>query len=153
MISDDTNCNATSKTDSTGTFKYDPFGRRIYKSSISGTSIYAFDGDDLIEETNSSGAAVARYSQGLNIDEPLAMLRSATTSYYQGDGLGPMTSSEQHLRSPCQHVHLRFLRQHHCHNRLPDELLPVHRARIRQRNQPLLLPRQILRSAIQQSRQ
>ena len=27
------------------TFKYDPFGRRIYKSSSSGTSIYAYDGD------------------------------------------------------------------------------------------------------------
>jgi hypothetical protein len=26
-------------------FKYDPFGRRIYKSSSSGTSIYAYDGD------------------------------------------------------------------------------------------------------------
>src|SRR5271165_509477 len=56
-------------------FKYDPFGRRIYKSSSSGTSIYAYDGVSLVEETNSSGAAVARYTQGLKIDEPLAMLR------------------------------------------------------------------------------
>ena len=73
-------------------FKYDPFGRRIYKSSSSGTSIYAYDGDNLVEETNSAGTAVARYSQGLNIDEPLAMLRSSTTSYYQADGLGSVTS-------------------------------------------------------------
>jgi YD repeat-containing protein len=60
----DANGNTTSKTDSTGTtnyswdfenrlasvalpgsggtvsFKYDPFGRRIYKSSSSGTSVY-----------------------------------------------------------------------------------------------------------------
>jgi RHS repeat-associated protein len=35
---------------------------------------------------------VARYSQGLNIDEPLAMLRSSTTSYYEADGLGSATS-------------------------------------------------------------
>jgi RHS repeat-associated protein len=76
----------------TVSFKYDPFGRRIYKSSTSGTSIYAYDGDNLVEETNSSGAAVARYSQGLNIDEPLAMLRSSTTSFYQADGLGSITS-------------------------------------------------------------
>ena len=76
----------------TVSFKYDPFGRRIYKSSSSATSVYAYDGDNLIEETNSSGTAVARYSQGLNIDEPLAMLRSATTSYYQADGLGTITS-------------------------------------------------------------
>jgi RHS repeat-associated protein len=73
-------------------FKYDPFDRRIEKSSGSGTSIYAYDGDNLIEETNSSGNAVARYSDGLNIDEPLAMLRSATTSYYEADGLGSVTS-------------------------------------------------------------
>ena len=76
----------------TVTFKYDPFGRRIYKSSSSGTSIYAYDGDSLIEETSSSGAVVARYSQGLNIDEPLAMLRSGATSFYNADGLGTITS-------------------------------------------------------------
>jgi len=79
-------------TGGTVTFKYDPFGRRIYKSSSSGTSIFAYDGDNLIEETNSSGAAVARYSQTQNIDEPLAMLRSSTTSYYHADGLGSVTS-------------------------------------------------------------
>ena len=32
-------------------FKYDPFGRRIYKSSSNATSIYAYDGDNLAEET------------------------------------------------------------------------------------------------------
>jgi RHS repeat-associated protein len=73
-------------------FKYDPLGRRIYKSSSSGTSIFAYDGDNLVEETNSSGTAVARYADGLNIDEPLAMLRGAATSYYQADGLGTVTS-------------------------------------------------------------
>ncbi len=73
-------------------FKYDPFGRRIYRSSSSGTSFYAYDGDNLAEETNSSGGVVARYAQGQNIDEPLAMLRSATTSYYHADGLGSVTS-------------------------------------------------------------
>src|SRR5579883_750901 len=93
----DANGNTTSKTDSTGTtnytwdyenrlssvtlpgsggmvsFKYDPFGRRIYKSSSSGTSIFAYDGNNLVEETNASGTVVARYSQGLSMDEPLAM--------------------------------------------------------------------------------
>ena len=76
----------------TVSFKYDPFGRRIYKSSSSGTSIYAYDGVNLVEETNSSGAAVARYEQALNIDEPLAMLRSAVTSYYHADGVSSVTS-------------------------------------------------------------
>src|SRR5256884_4417748 len=79
-------------TGGTVSFKYDPFGRRIYKSSSSGTSIYAYDYDNLIEETNSSGSVVARYTQGENIDEPLAMLRSSATSYYDADGIGSITS-------------------------------------------------------------
>ena len=45
-----------------------------------------------MEETNSAGTAVARYSQTQNIDEPLAMLRSSATSYYHADGLGSVTS-------------------------------------------------------------
>jgi RHS repeat-associated protein len=54
--------------------------------------VFAYDGDNLIEETNAAGAVVARYSQGLNIDEPLAMLRSSATSFYHADGLGSITS-------------------------------------------------------------
>jgi RHS repeat-associated protein len=76
----------------TVSFKYDPFGRRIYKSSSSGTSIYAYDGDELVEEANAAGGVVARYSQTQNIDEPLAMLRSGTTSFYHADGLDSVTS-------------------------------------------------------------
>jgi len=38
-------------------FKYDPFGRRIYKSSSSGPSIFAYDIDNLVEETDATGAA------------------------------------------------------------------------------------------------
>jgi len=76
----------------TVSFKYDPFGRRIYKSSSSTTSVYAYDVRNLIEETTASGTVVARYSQGLKIDEPLAMLRSSVTSYYHADGLGSVTS-------------------------------------------------------------
>jgi len=74
------------------TFKYDPFGRRIEKSSSAGTSIYAYDGINVVEESNATGGAVARYTQTENVDEPLAMLRSSTTSYYEADGLGSITS-------------------------------------------------------------
>jgi RHS repeat-associated protein len=74
------------------TFKYDPFGRRIYKSSSSGTSVYAYDGKNLVEETNSTGTVVARYAQTEETDEALAMLRSGTTSYYEQDGIDSVTS-------------------------------------------------------------
>jgi hypothetical protein len=79
----------------TVTFKYDPFGRRIYKSSSSGTSVYAYDWNNLIEETNSSGAAVARYLQALNIDEPLAMLRSHGSIRITERHYAPWTRSRQ----------------------------------------------------------
>jgi RHS repeat-associated protein len=73
-------------------FKYDPFGRRTYKSSSSGTSIYAYDSDTLIEEVNTGGTAVVRYTQSGVIDEPLAVLRGGATNYYHADGLGSVTS-------------------------------------------------------------
>jgi len=73
-------------------FKYDPYGRRIYKSSASSTSIFTYDDDRLIEETTASGGSVARYSQTESIDEPLAMMRGGVTSFYNADGLGSITS-------------------------------------------------------------
>jgi RHS repeat-associated protein len=76
----------------TVTFEYDPLGRRIEKVSPTFTSIFAYDGDNLVETTNSSGSVVARYTQTQHIDEPLAELRSSTTSYYEADGLGSITS-------------------------------------------------------------
>jgi len=73
-------------------FKYDPFGRRIYKQSPTATSIFVYDGDNLVETANASGGEVARYAQGQNIDEPLAMQRGSTVDYYEADGLGSITS-------------------------------------------------------------
>jgi RHS repeat-associated protein len=95
----DTFCSTTisaAASDSSGrttdSFKYDPFGRRIEKSSSAAASVFAYDDDNLIEETNSSGTVVARYAETENIDEPLAMLRSSATSYYEQDGVGSVTS-------------------------------------------------------------
>jgi YD repeat-containing protein len=85
----------------TVTFKYDPLGRRIYKSSSGGTSVYAYDGENLIEKTNCSGAVIARYSQGLSIDEPLAVLQSNTTNYH-ADGLSSITSQSNAAGSLAQ---------------------------------------------------
>ena len=73
-------------------FKYDPFGRRIQKSSAAGTINYLYDGSNVIEEVDSSGTQLARYSQGSGIDQPLSMARGGATSFYQGDGLGSVTS-------------------------------------------------------------
>ena len=74
----------------TGTvaFKYNPFGRRIQKSSPLGTTNYLYDGDNLLEEVDNGGNVGARYTQGINVDEHLSELRSSAASYYEQDGLG-----------------------------------------------------------------
>jgi len=76
----------------TTTFKYDPFGRRIYKQSPNATSVFVYDGNNLLESVNGAGSEVASYTQGQLIDEPLAELRGSTTDYYAADGLGSITS-------------------------------------------------------------
>jgi RHS repeat-associated protein len=76
----------------TVTFKYDPLGRRVQKSSTAGTTNYLSDGSRSIEEVDATGTLLARYTQGAGIDEPLAELRGGTAGYYQQDGLGSVTS-------------------------------------------------------------
>jgi RHS repeat-associated protein len=79
-------------TGGTVTFKYDPFGRRVQKSSRSGATNYLYDGANVLEELDSSGNALAKYTQTTNIDEPLSELRSGTTSYYEQDAVGSVSS-------------------------------------------------------------
>jgi RHS repeat-associated protein len=84
----------TQVTSGTGTtqYKYDPFGRRIFKSASPG-SRFIYDGANLLEQVNAStGAVIVRYTQGQGIDEPLAQLRGSVTTYYQADEIGSITS-------------------------------------------------------------
>jgi len=112
----DNNGSTLTKTDSTGTtsytwdfenrlsqvtlpssggtvsFKYDPMGRRIQKSTAATATNYFYDGLSLIEEVDAAGNQLARYTQGKGEDEPLAEQRSGTTGYYEQDGLTSVTS-------------------------------------------------------------
>src|SRR6185437_8788671 len=72
----------------TVSFKYDPFGRRIQKVSVAGATNYIYDGEGGIEEQDGNGAVLVRYTQGLLIDEVLAMDSSGANSFYNGDALG-----------------------------------------------------------------
>jgi RHS repeat-associated protein len=76
----------------TVTFRYDPLGRRIQKSSSNATINYLYDGANGIQEVDVSGALLAHYTQGVGIDEPLAEQRSGTPGYYEQDGLRSVTS-------------------------------------------------------------
>lgn len=70
----------------------DAFGRSIYKSSPTGTAIDLYNGANVLEELDGAGTLQARCTQGLGVDEPLAMVRGGATSYYEADGLGRVTS-------------------------------------------------------------
>ena len=76
----------------TTTFKYDPFGRRIQKSGPLGTTNYLYNGPNLLQDIDNSGNVLVRYTQGAYVDELLSELQSGTTSYYEEDGLGSVTS-------------------------------------------------------------
>jgi RHS repeat-associated protein len=76
----------------TVTFKYDPFGRRVQKSSALGTTNYLYERDTLLEEVGNSGNVLASYTHSPGIDKPLAEIRSGTASYYEQDGQGSVSS-------------------------------------------------------------
>jgi RHS repeat-associated protein len=76
----------------TTNFKYDPFGRRIQKSGPLGTTNYLYSGLRPIGDIDGSGNVIVRYTTGRGIDEPLSELLSMTTSYYEQDALGSITS-------------------------------------------------------------
>ncbi len=83
----DSNGNTQTKVagSNTTTLAWD-FENRLTSVTLPGT------GGTVSFKYDASGAVVARYSQTQNIDEPLAMLRGGTTSYYEVDGLGSVTS-------------------------------------------------------------
>jgi RHS repeat-associated protein len=76
----------------TTTFKYDPFGRRIQKSGPLGTTNYLYDRKNILETTDQTGNELAHYADTLNVDEILSEFISGTTSFYERDGLGSVTS-------------------------------------------------------------
>ena len=78
----------------TGTvnFKYDPFGRRVQKSSGLGTMNYLYDGDDIVDEVDSAGSVLSKYAQGPGMDQPLSVILAGVSVYYQQDGLNSVTS-------------------------------------------------------------
>lgn len=68
-------------------YSYDHQGRRSSKTVGSATT-YLYKGLDLIRET---GASPADYLFGPGIDQPLAVSRAGSVSYYQADALGSIS--------------------------------------------------------------
>ncbi|MBI5640813.1 MAG: RHS repeat protein, partial [Nitrospirae bacterium] len=72
----------------TASFKYDPLGSRIEKTINGRTIKYLYDGMELVQEMENNAVTV-NYLRTMNIDEPLARIKSdGTIRYYQLDALG-----------------------------------------------------------------
>jgi RHS repeat-associated protein len=87
----------------TVTFKYDPFGRRIEKKVVEGTTTttygFVYDAEDIVQENKTvqvgGGSPVTtstHYVHGPGVDEPLAMIRNGQAYFYHVDGLGSIVA-------------------------------------------------------------
>lgn len=67
---------------------YDGRGRRVRKLSVSATTRYLYDGDDLLAELDAAGNRLAEYSYYPGIDRPLSVRRGGQVYYYAQDVSG-----------------------------------------------------------------
>ncbi len=74
------------------TYAYDPFGRRIARTINSVTTSYVYDQSAILAAYDGSGNVTARYTHGLNIDEPLAVQQGTVNYFHHADGLGSIVA-------------------------------------------------------------
>ena len=97
----------------TVTFKYDPQGRRIEKKltilidgvTRSSNWLYVYDNDNIALEIYSNDAGTTQkswYTQGVGVDEHLAVERAGQQYFYHADGLGSVTAITDSARNVVQ---------------------------------------------------
>ena len=81
--------------------RYGPLGRRIEENVNGRVARYLYDGDNILEEYDRRNRLLARYTHGLEVDEPLIMERDQDGDggfdprerfFYQSDRLGSITA-------------------------------------------------------------
>lgn len=76
----------------TATYGYDPFGRRVRKTVGGATTLWVYDGDQILQELDATETVQATFVYGLGLDEPLTMTRGSQTSWYLADPIGSVTA-------------------------------------------------------------
>ena len=71
-----------------GTYRYDPMGRRIEKLEQGQRTIYQYDGEQVVAEYSAVNVLDAIYVFGPGVDAPIKVKRGATIATYHSDGLG-----------------------------------------------------------------
>jgi len=75
----------------TATYEYDALGRRTAKETASERREFLYDGGNVVAEYR-GGVQVARYTQGLGLDQPLMVRQGGHTYFYHTDGLGSVVA-------------------------------------------------------------
>ena len=79
-------------------YAYDYLGRRVSKTDYTlspiRSTLYCYDGDQIIAEYDGSGNLLRKFIYGPGIDEPIMMIDASTSSryYYHYDGLGSVVA-------------------------------------------------------------
>ncbi|MCK4765024.1 MAG: hypothetical protein KAW12_22690, partial [Candidatus Aminicenantes bacterium] len=77
-------------------YRYDPFGRRVEKTTGSSTTKYFYDFNQVIEERNSSNQVLKQYVYGNGIDEILRVDKYESGNpipyYYHTNAIGSVTA-------------------------------------------------------------
>lgn len=73
-------------------YAYDALGRRIRKIADGDTTLYYYDGMQLIEERDGAGAVKATYVWGRWIDDIVSMQRNAQDYFYHSNALGSVVA-------------------------------------------------------------
>jgi RHS repeat-associated protein len=69
-------------------FVYDSRNRQVSRTINGATTYFIWDGWDLIEERDGTGAVLQKYVHGSGTDEILAKISGTSAVYYHHDGLG-----------------------------------------------------------------
>jgi RHS repeat-associated protein len=75
-----------------GSYAYDPMGRRIEKIEQGEQTLYQHDRDQVVAEYSSASVLEAIYVFGPGLDEPLKVKRGAVVAAYHAEGLGSVTA-------------------------------------------------------------
>ncbi|HPS78814.1 MAG TPA: hypothetical protein PLS53_11715 [Thermoanaerobaculaceae bacterium] len=124
----------------TASYTYDYQGRRTSKTTGGTTTSYLYEGLNLVR---TGGASQADYLFGPGIDEPLAIHRNESISYYSVDGLGSAVLLNDPTGTVQNAYHLRCVGRGQGPERHPGERLRVHGAGV-WRGGDVVLPNTVL---------
>jgi len=99
------------------TYKYDPLGRRIEKNVNGAVTAYLHDLSAVLLELDGSGAVQARYTHGVEVDQPLMMERGGQVYFDHQDGASNVVQlTDAAGNAVCSYRYDSFGRTQPCQN-------------------------------------